>query len=63
MRVWTAAPSTLESRQEPGLVKEDGAEETHHRMGKTEDRAEEVPRPEKEEENTVGIGWQLGSCA
>ena len=48
-RVGTAAPSTLESRQEPGRATEDGAEETHHRMRKTEDRAEEIRSPEKEE--------------
>ena len=46
---WDCCPSTLESRQEPGRAKEDGAKETHHRMGKTEDRAEEIRSPEKEE--------------
>ena len=49
-RVGTAAPGTLESTQYSGRAKEDGAEETHHRMGKTEDRAEEIRSPEKEEE-------------
>ena len=34
-------PSALEHRQEPGRAQEDGAEETHHRMGKSEDCGEE----------------------
>ena len=32
-----------------GRAKKDGAEETHHRIGKAEDRAEEIRSPEKEE--------------
>ena len=37
----------MESRQEPGRRKDDGAEETHHRIRKTEDRAEEIRSPKK----------------
>ena len=33
----------------PGRAKKDGAEETHHRMGKTEDGGKEMRSPEKEE--------------
>ena len=49
-RVGTAAPSTLELRQEPAGAKEVGADETHHRMRKTEDRGEEIRSPETEVE-------------